>query len=95
MAGSATAGVIFAAADGPLPVGDVIGGGIAVVGLAWTAWDIRQAMKILPEKLDRQLRDSVAEYRSEINKNARNQAQKLFDEYRQSTKELVNEVSGE
>ncbi len=95
MAGSATAGVIFAAADGPLPVGDVIGGGIAVVGLGWTAWDIRQAMKILPEKLDRQLRDSVAEYRSEINKNARNQAQKLFDEYRQSTKELVNEVSGE
>lgn len=95
MAGSATAGVILAAADGPLPVGDVIGGTIAVAGLTWTAYDIYQAMKVLPEKLDRQLRDSVAQYRSEINKNAKDQAQKLFEEYRNSAKELVNEVSGQ
>lgn len=95
MAGSATAGVILAAADGPLPIGDAVAGGIAVVGLAWTAWDIRQAMKVLPEKLDRQLRDSVTKYRSEVNKSAKEQAQKLLDEYRKSTKELVNKVSGQ
>ena len=95
MAGSATAGVVCAAADGPLPVGDVIGGTIALAGLAWTAWDIRQAMTVIPDKLDRQLRDSVADYRSGINKSAKEQAQKLLEEYRKSTKELVNEVSGQ
>lgn len=95
LAGSATAGVIFAAADGPLPIGDVIGGGIAVVGLGWTAWDIYQAMTVIPEKLDQQLRDSVAQYRSEINKSAKDQAQKLLDEYQKSARELVNEVSGQ
>lgn len=95
MAGSATAGVVLAAADGPLPVGDAIGGTIALAGLAWTAWDIRQAMKVIPEKLDRQLRDSVAQYRSGINKSAKDQAQKLLDEYQNSTRELVNEVSSQ
>ena len=95
MAGSATAGVISAAADGPLPVGDVIGGVITVAGLSWTAWDIYQAKKVLPEKLDRQLHDSVAEFRSEINKRAKDQAQKLLDEYKNSTRELVNDVSAQ
>ncbi|MDO4858054.1 MAG: hypothetical protein Q4A17_08935 [Thermoguttaceae bacterium] len=93
MAGSGTSGVICAAADGPLPIGDVIGGGIAVVGLAWTAWDIRQAIKVIPEKLSGQLHDSITNYRSEINQNAKDQAQKLLNEYRTSTRELVNEVS--
>lgn len=93
MAGSGTSGVICAAADGPLPIGDVIGGGIAVVGLAWTAWDIRQAIKVIPEKLSGQLHDSITNYRSEINQNAKEQAQKLLNEYRTSTRELVNEVS--
>ena len=89
LSGSATIGTICAVADGPLPIGDVIGGGIAVVGLGWTAWDIHQATKVLPGKLSKQLHESVRNYRSELNRNANAQAQKLLDEYRKSAKELV------
>lgn len=93
MAGSAAAGAICAAADGPIPIGDIIGGGIAVVGLGWTAWDIYHAMKVLPENLDRQLRDSVAKYRSEISQSAKAQAHKLLAEYENRNEQVVNQVS--
>lgn len=33
-----------AAADGPLPIGDIIGAVIAIGGTAWTAWDVGQAV---------------------------------------------------
>ena len=50
-AGTMAAGAGAAVADGPLPIGDIIGG-IAVVGCtAWTTWDVYKATKILPEKL--------------------------------------------
>lgn len=93
MAGSAAAGAICAAADGPIPIGDVIGGGIAIAGLAWTAYDIYHAMKVLPENLDHQLRDSVAKYRSEISQSAKDQAHKLLTEYENRNEQVVNEVS--
>ena len=53
------AGAVASVADGPFPVGDIIGG-IAVVGCtAWTAWDVHKATKILPEKLAHTLYGAV------------------------------------
>ena len=50
-AGTMVAGGTAAVADGPLPVGDIIGG-LAIVGCtAWSAWDIYKAAKVLPEEL--------------------------------------------
>jgi len=56
--GTMAAGAAAAVADGPLPVGDIIGG-VAVVGCTvWTAWDVYKATKLLPASLAKTL-DSV------------------------------------
>ena len=58
-AGTMTAGVGAAVADGPLPFGDIICG-IAVLGCAaWTGVEVYQATKVLPEKLAETLRSAT------------------------------------
>lgn len=56
--GTMAAGAGAAAIDGPLPIGDIVGG-IAVLGCtAWTGWDVYKATKVLPANLAKTL-DSV------------------------------------
>ena len=67
LAGTASAAVIAAAADGPLPIGDIIGAIIAVGGLTWTATDIYKAnreQRALPGKIDHQTQLSLSDLRS-------------------------------
>ena len=52
MSVSATAGGCLALADGPLPIGDIIGGALVVGGTIWTAWDVYQGTKVLPRELE-------------------------------------------
>ena len=47
LSGTATVAATAAVADGPFPVGDVVGGIIAVGGSAWTIWDIRKATEAM------------------------------------------------
>lgn len=49
-----------AAADGPLPIGDVVGVGLAVGGTAWCYHDLRKASKNLPRELSDALRAAIA-----------------------------------
>lgn len=50
-AGTMAAGAGAAVADGPLPVGDAIAG-VAILGCTiWSAWDVYNATKVLPEEL--------------------------------------------
>ena len=60
MAGSAAAGVGAAAVDGPLPIGDIIGGILVIGSAAWTAYDVWQATETLPAEMKKTLR-SVAD----------------------------------
>ena len=50
-AGTMAAGAGAAISDGPLPVGDIIGGAAVVGCTAWSAWDVYKATKVLPAKL--------------------------------------------
>ncbi len=60
-AGTMAASAGAAAADGPLPVGDVIGA-VATVGCTvWSGWDVYQATKILPQKLAETLRSATGD----------------------------------
>lgn len=47
LSGTAVAAGTAAVADGPLPIGDVVGAIIAVGGSAWTIWDIRKAAEAM------------------------------------------------
>ena len=67
-----TAGIGAAAVDGPLPVGDIIGG-VAVLGCtAWTAVDVYRATKVLPARLadalNKATRDCERQCRDEVRK---------------------------
>ena len=60
-AGTMAASAGAAAVDGPLPVGDIIGG-VATVGCTlWSGWDVYQASKVLPMKLAETLRSAADE----------------------------------
>jgi len=55
----------LAAADGPLPIGDVL----AIIGLGWCAYDIYQATKVIPDELrtvlDKTVKSFARDSRSE------------------------------
>lgn len=50
-----------AVADGPFPVGDIIGGIIAIGGAAWTAYDICDAYDQIRHELPKSLKDGIDE----------------------------------
>ena len=81
LAGSGTTGAICAAADGPLPIGDVIGAVLAAGGLAWTAYDIYEACEILPEQLRTELRTGIDSAERELRRQAESEADRLTDAY--------------
>ena len=59
LAVSAGSGTTLAAADGPLPFGDIIGVALAAGGTAWSVYDINKASKQLPKELEALLRQAV------------------------------------
>ena len=61
-------GAACAAADGPLPIGDVIGLALAVGGTAWSISDICEARKQLPRELSDVLYQSIRECRESCRK---------------------------
>lgn len=58
---SAGSGTTLAAADGPLPFGDILGVVLAAGGTAWSCYDINKASKQLPKELEALLQQSVRE----------------------------------
>ena len=56
MAGSAAFGAGAAAVDGPLPIGDVVGGVVMIGSTCWTAYDVWRVTEVLPEELAKILR---------------------------------------
>jgi len=61
LAVSAGSGTTLAAADGPLPFGDILGVVLAAGGTAWSYYDINKASKQLPKELEALLQQSVRE----------------------------------
>ncbi len=55
-----------AVADGPLPFGDAAGAVIAVGGLGWSAYDLYQARKVLPDKLRASMNESIDNFYSKL-----------------------------
>lgn len=62
-AGTAT---VTAVADGPLPIGDIIGGVIAIGGVTWTAYDIYRVTEAMPKEMEDGITKSINEFRSTL-----------------------------
>lgn len=82
MAGSAVFGGGAALADGPIPVGDIIGGAVVLGSTAWCAYDIYKASDALPGELKRTLNSVVNDCEA-----------KTISEYRKAGKELLDAYS--
>ena len=79
--GSLGAGGICAAADGPIPVGDIIGGVLAVGGLAWTAYDVYDVTCVMPGELRSELNSGIDETRSKLLEETRTRVRELVGTY--------------
>ena len=70
MVGSATAAAGCAVADGPLPIGDIVGGVITVAGLGWSAYDIYSVTKTMPDEMKREILKQIDEVRKALDNTA-------------------------
>lgn len=89
---SLSVGGICAVADGPFPVGDAIGGVLAVGGLAWTAYDIYDVTCVMPEKLRTELDNGISETREKLLDDSRSKARELVRIYQSSGSSLKAEL---
>jgi hypothetical protein len=75
------AGAGFAIVDGPLPVGDIIGGVIAIGGLGFAVRDIYRATKVLPTELRKALTETTDECEKACLKETLDLGQKVSSAY--------------
>lgn len=85
-------GGICAAADGPLPVGDIAGAVLAVGGLVWTVWDVYDVSRIMPEKLQSELYSNISTAKTILLKESCERAGTLLSLYLQEGKRLDSEL---
>ncbi|MGE4300621.1 MAG: hypothetical protein AB7F40_03350 [Victivallaceae bacterium] len=88
LAASAGSAAVSAAADGPLPIGDCVGAVIGVGGLSWTAYDIYQARKTMPDKLRRGIAEAVDAYRDRTSDEILQSGRSATAEYAAASEEL-------
>ena len=60
----------LAAADGPLPIGDIVGVAMGVGGTVWSAYDLWQCRESLPGEISKALNAAVDSFREECRKQA-------------------------
>ena len=80
-AGAALAGAGAAAVDGPLPVGDVIGGAFFLGSTAWSGYEVYKATKVLPARLSESMCDAVDSSRSQCVADAKDAGSRLRSAY--------------
>ncbi len=86
MVGSVGTAATTSIVDGPLPIGDLIGGGIIIAGTVWTAVDIYQATSSMPEELRREMYAAIDEYQRSLETNAKDGLKQYASTLEQSAK---------
>ncbi len=81
------AGGTLVVVDGPLPIGDIIGGVIALGGSAWTAYEVYNLMEILPAEIETNLLACINEIDAELRKQSATQAKTLVTEMKNWSEE--------
>lgn len=85
--GAATAAA--PAADGPLPIGDIIAVGLA----AWTVYDIYDLMNVLPREIEKSLVATVDSLQAQTIEAVSDAARQTFDAYAQAARSLASTAS--
>lgn len=80
-AAAAMVGGGAAVADGPLPIGDIIGGVFFLGSTAWSGYEVYKATKVLPARLSESMRDAVDSSRSQCVADAKDAGSRLRSAY--------------
>ena len=89
---SAAAGAGTAVADGPLPIGDIIGALITVGGLTWTAYDIYKVTKKMPDEMRDQIIGDIRKTQKALLSTAQDNLKNDQDSCRSFAKEQANAI---
>lgn len=81
MAGSVAVGAGAAVADGPIPIGDIIGGAVVLGSTCWTAYDIWQATEVLPKELRKSLHEVTNDCETKTVKDFKNAGEEIYKVY--------------
>lgn len=90
-ASAAVAGV-GALADGPLPVGDAVGGVILIGGTVWSGVDFYRIRVVLPIRLEAELNRSLDEYEAKLKAEALAQTRTKTEQYREAYRRLRRQL---
>ena len=88
LAASVAAGGTCAAADGPFPIGDCIGGVVAIGGTAWTAYDLYRVTKTLPSEMQNYMTSMIDNYQRDIKHKALERAKAVLQLCKESSIEI-------
>ncbi len=86
-----TAGTM-AVADGPIPVGDIVGTVVGIGGTLWSCADFIEARKTLPDTLKNELDNSVKNYRLNVFDSTYKQAESWVQIFNDRNAQLANEL---
>ncbi len=92
LAGSASTGAICAVADGPIPVGDIIGAVIVVGGTICTAKDIYDVSCIMPKKLSAELNHGLNQTKTNLLSEMRCNTAKLVKQFQENGRKLSQDA---
>lgn len=89
---TAVAATGSAVADGPLPIGDIVGGAIAIGGLTWTAYDIYKVTKTMPDEMKGGMMKVINESREALMRTGIDNLEKTRDDCLDSADSRVKEL---
>jgi len=89
---SATTGAACAVADGPLPIGDIVGAVVTVAGLSWTAYDIYNVTKSMPDEMQAEIEAEIVKTKSALTNTALENLKNDHAACLASARERVNKV---
>ena len=90
---SIAVGGAAAVVDGPLPILDVAGGVIAVAGLSWSAYEIYDATKTMPDEMNAKIREEIVQTREALEEKALANLQKAKLDYEASAEQKLFELN--
>ena len=92
LSASFATGGTLAVVDGPFPIGDVVGGAVAIGGTALTAYDIYSVTKKLPSELESYMISMIDTYQKDIKDKALEQAKTVLQLCDESCDEICSAI---
>ena len=90
---SLTAGGVAAVIDGPLPIADIVGGVIAVAGLSWSAYEIYDVTKTMPDEMNAKIQEAIMQTRTALEDKVLENLQKAKLDCETSAEQKLSELN--